>query len=148
MSPRLRASASDGQHDEMLTERGGSESSEDRRSAEWRRVGGSDSRARHCGRAQPRREGEAGAGLWRGSGIGRVEGRRQETYDIIEIGLIIDASEPGLIGGTRMREGDGSDDQKHQQHGAQAIETRSVQAIENSHSRLVRSRSVLARAQL
>ena len=58
-----------------------------------------NSRARHCGREQLRREGEAGTGLWRGGGIGRVEGRRQETYDIIEISLIINASEPGLVGG-------------------------------------------------
>jgi hypothetical protein len=70
-----------------------------RRSAEWRRVGGSTSRARHCGRAQLWREGEAGTGLWRGGGTGRVEGGCQETYAIIEISLIIDAGEPGLIGG-------------------------------------------------
>ena len=46
-----RASASDGQHHEVLTERGGFEWSGDRRSAEWRRVGGSARRARHRGQA-------------------------------------------------------------------------------------------------
>ena len=114
----------------------------ERWSAEWRRVGGSTSRPRYRGRAQLRREGETGTALWRGDGTGRLKGRRQETYDIIEIGLIIDAGEPGRIGGARMGKRDGSDDQKHQQHGAYAIGTRSVQAIENSHSRLVESRSV------
>src|SRR5262245_56139398 len=136
MSPRLRASASDGQHHEMLTERGGSEWSGDRRSAEWRRVGGSARRARHRGQAELRREGEASTGFWRGCGISRVEGRRQKTYDIIEISLIIDASKPGLIRGARMRKRDGDDDQKGQQRDAQARETRDVPAIENRHSRL------------
>src|SRR5262249_41083859 len=65
----------------------------------------------------------------------------------IKIGLIIDAGEPGRIGGARMRECDGDDDQKGQQRDAQARETRGVPAIENSHhSRLVRSRSVIGRA--
>src|SRR5215472_7608120 len=127
----------------MLTERGGSEWSDDGRSAEWRRVNGSTSRARYGGRAPLRHEGEAGTGLWRSGGIGRVEGRRQETDDIIEISLIIDTGEPGLIGGARMRERDGDDGQKGQQRDAQAAETRSVRAIENSHSRLVRDRSVI-----
>jgi len=111
MSPRLRASAADGQHDEMLTVRGGSEwSDDDRRSAERWRVGGSTSRACHYGRTQLRPEREADTGLWRGGGFGRAEGRRQESYDIIEITLIIDAREPGLIGGARMRERDRGDD--------------------------------------
>src|SRR5215467_9910826 len=117
--------------------------SDDRRSAEWRPVGGSSSRPRHHGRAQLRREGETGIGLWRGGGTCRLKGRRQETYDVIEISLIIDAGKPGLIGGARMRECDRSNDQKGQQHSAQATDTRGVQAIENGHSRLVRSRSVL-----
>src|SRR5215470_10332847 len=117
--------------------------SDDRRSAEWRPVGGSSSRPRHHGRAQLRREGETGIGLWRGGGTCRLKGRRQETYDVIEISLIIDAGKPGLIGGARMRECDRSNDQKGQQHSAQATGTRGVQAIENGHSRLVRSRSVL-----
>src|SRR5215470_3856081 len=148
MSPRLRASASDGQHHEMLTERGGSEWLGERRSAEWRRVGGSTSRPRHRGRAQLRREGETGTGLWRDGGLGRLKSRRQEAYDVIEIGLIIDAGDPGRIGGACMGERDGSNDQKHQQHGAQAIDTRNVQAIENGHSRLVGRRSVSARAEV
>ena len=50
--------------------------------------------------------------------------------------------------GARMGERDGSNDQKHQQHGAQAIDTRNVQAIENGHSRLVGRRSVSARAEV
>src|SRR5215831_19973017 len=45
-----------------------------------------------------------------------------------------------------MRKRDGNDHQEHQQHGAQAIGTRSVPAIENSHSRLVEGRSIIARA--
>src|SRR5215471_2908405 len=126
MSPRLRASASDHQHDEMLSERGGSEWSGDRRSAEWRRVGGSTSRARHRGRAQLRCEGEPTTGFRSGCGMSRVEGRRQKTYDIIEVSLIIDASKPGLIRGARMRERDGNDDQEDQQRDAQARETGDV----------------------
>src|SRR5215470_13738163 len=115
MSPDLRARASDGQHNEMLTERDGSEWSGDRRSAEWRRVGWSARRARHRGQAELRREGEASTGFWRGCGINRVEGRRQKTYDIIEISLIVDTGEPGLIRGARMRKRDGDDNQKGQQ---------------------------------
>jgi len=111
----------------------------ERWSAEWRRVGGSTSRPRYRGRAQLRREGEAGTGLWGGGGIGRVESRRQEGYDVIEIGLIVHAGDPGLIWGTRMGKRDGSDDQKHQQHGAQASGTSGVQAAENGHSGLVRA---------
>src|SRR5215470_15656514 len=137
MSLRLRSSASDGDHDEVITAHGGSDWSGDRRSAEWRRVGGSTRRPRHRGRAQLRREGKTGTGLWRAGGSARLQGRRQETYNVIEIGLIIDAGEPGLIGGARMRERDGGDEQKGQQH-AQASRTRGVQATENSHSRLVR----------
>src|SRR5215467_5694909 len=136
MPPRLRASASDGQHHEMLTKRGGSEWSGDRRSAEWRRVSGSARRARHRGQAELRREGEASTSFWRGCGISRIEGRRQKTYDIIEISLIVDASKPGLIRGARMRKRDGDDDQNGQQRDAQARETRDVPAIENRHSRL------------
>ena len=56
--------------------------------------------------------------LWRGGGIGILEDRRQETYDVVEIGLVIDTGDPGLIGGARMREHEGDDDQKDQQHGA------------------------------
>src|SRR5215470_19375948 len=134
MSPDLRARASDGQHNEMLTERDGSEWSGDRRSAEWRRVGGSTSRARHRGQAQLRREGEASTGFWRGCGISRVKGRCQKTYDIIEISLIVDARKPGLIRGARMRKRDRDDDQKGQQRDAQAREMRDVPAIENRHS--------------
>jgi len=48
--------------------------------------------------------------------------------------------------GARMREGDGGDDQKDQHHDAQAKRTRGMQAIENSHSRLVRGRSLIGRA--
>src|SRR5262245_2868928 len=81
--------------------------------------------------------------------IARFEGRGQETYDIIEIGVIINAGKPGLIGGARMRERDGSADQKGQQHGAQAIGARGIQAVENGHSRLVRAgRSWVGRATL
>src|SRR5262249_34345958 len=80
-------------------QRRGSEWSGDRRSAEWRRVAASTSPARLCGWAQLRREGEASVGFCRGCGISRVEGRRQEAYDIIEITFMIDASEPGLIRG-------------------------------------------------
>jgi len=72
--------------------------------------------------------------LWRDSGIGSLKDRRQETYDVIEIGLIVDARDPRLVGGARMRERDGSDYQKHQQHSAQASGTTRVQAIENGHS--------------
>jgi hypothetical protein len=72
----------------------------------------------------------------------RLQGRRQETYDVIEISLIIDAGEPGLIKGARMRERDGSDEQKAEQH-TQGSGTRGVQAVKNNHSRLVRGRSVL-----
>src|SRR5262249_12678978 len=83
-----------------------------------------------------RREGEGSTSFSLGCGISRVEGRRQKTYDIIEISLIIDASKPGLIRGARMRKRDGDDDQKGQQRDAQARETRGAQAIENRHSRL------------
>src|SRR5215467_9196102 len=146
VSPKLRSRASGGEHDEVITAHGGCERSGERRSAEWRRVGGSTSRARHCGHAQLWLEGETRTRLWRDSGIGSLKGRRQETYDVIEIGLIVDAGDPGLIWGARMRERDGSDDQKRQQHDAQARGTRSVQAIKKSHSRLVRNRSLIARA--
>jgi len=44
-----------------------------------------------------------------------------------------------------MRERDGDDDQKGQQRDVQATETRGVEAIENSHSRLGH-RSVIGRA--
>jgi len=134
MLPRLRSSASDGQHDEMLTGRGGSEWSVERRSTEWRRVGRNTSGARHPGRAQLRRKGEGGTGSWHGGGIGSLKGRRQETYDVVKISLIINPGGPGLIRGARMRERDGGDDQKGQQHRAQAIGTRRMQAIENGHS--------------
>ena len=130
----------------MITAHGGAEWLRDRGSAEWRPVGGGSSRPRHHGRAQLQREGEPGIGLWRGGGTARLTNGSQEIYDVIEISLIIDASEPGQIGGARMRERDRGNDQKHQQHGAQAIETRSVQAIENSQFRLVRGRSVIGRA--
>jgi hypothetical protein len=139
---RLRSSTSDGEHDEVITAHGGSEWSGDRRGAEWRRVGGSARRPRHRGRAQLWGEGETRTGSWRGGAVGSLKGSRQETYDVIEVDLIIDAGEPGLIGGTRMRERDGNDDQKSQQHGAQAIGTRGVAVIESSHSRLVGDRSV------
>ena len=134
LADRSRSSVSDGEHHEVITAHGGSERSGERRSAEWGRVGGSTSRRRHRGRAQLRRERKTGTGVWRGDGVGSLKGRRQETYDVIEIGLIVDAGDPGLIGWARMRERDRSDYQKHQQHSAQASGTRSVQAIENGHS--------------
>ena len=134
MLPRLRSSASDSQHDEMLTEHGGSEWSVERRSTEWRRVGGSTNWPRHLGQAQLRRKGEGGTGSWHADGIGSLKGRRQETHGVVEIGLIINCGDPGLIRGARMRERDGGDDQKGQQHRAQAIGTRRMQAIENGHS--------------
>ena len=146
LAERSRSSASDGEHHEVITAHGGSEWSGDWRSAEWCRVGGSTNEAYHCGQAQLRCEGETGTGIWRDGGISGLKGRRQETYDIIEIGLIIDAGEPGRIGGARMGERDGSDQQKHQPHGTQAIDTRNVQAIENGHARFVGRRSVSARA--
>jgi len=74
--------------------------------------------------------------LWRGGEIGVLEHRRQETYDVVEIGLIINAGDPGLIGGARMCEREGSDEHKGQQQ-AQASGTRAVQATESRHSRLV-----------
>ena len=141
-----RLSTLHGEHDEVITEHYGIEWLDDRRSAERGRVGRSTSRAHHSRLIQLRCEGETVARLWRGGGLGSLKSRRQETYDIIEISLIIDAGDPGRIGGARMRERDGSDHQEHQQHGAQAIATRSVPAIENSHSRLVEGRSVIARA--
>src|SRR5215467_15525843 len=134
VSPKLRSRASGGEHDGVITAHGGAEWLRDRGSAEWRRVGGSTSRARHSGHAQLWLEGETRTRLWRDSGIGSLKGRRQETNDVIEIGLIVDAGDPGLIGWARMRERDRSDYQKHQQHSAQASGTRSVQAIENGHS--------------
>ena len=66
--------------------------------------------------------------------MSRVEGRRQKTYDIIEVSLIIDASKPGLIRGARMRERDGNDDQEDQQRDAQARETGDVLRRRRSHS--------------
>ena len=143
---RSRSSAPDGEHHEVITAHGGSEWSGERRSAEWGRVGGSTNEACHCGQAQLWLGGETRTRLWRHSGLGSLKSRRQETYDIIEIGLIIDAGDPGLIWGARIRERDGSDDHKRQQHDAQASGTRSVQEIKNSHSRLVRNRSLIARA--
>ena len=95
----------------MLSEHCGSERSGDRRSAEWGRVDGSTNEACHCGQAQLWLEGETQTRLWRDSGIGSLKGRRQETYDVIEISLIIDARDPRLVGRARMRERDGSDDQ-------------------------------------
>src|SRR5262249_10408199 len=83
-----------------------------------------------------RREGEGSTSFSLGCGISRVEGRRQKTYDIMEIGLIVEASKRGLIRGARMRKRDGDDDQKGQQRDAQARETRDMPAIENRHSRL------------
>src|SRR5215467_7262594 len=118
VSPKLRSRASDGEHDEVITAHGGAEWLSDRGSAEWRPVGGGSSRPRHHGRAQLRREGEPGIGLWRGGGTARLTNGSQEIYVVIEISLIIDASEPGQIGGARMRERDRGNDQKHQQHGA------------------------------
>ena len=103
LAERSRSSASDGEH-EVITVQGGSDWSGDRRSAERCRVSGSTNRPRLRGRAQLRHEGETRAGLWRGGGVSSLKGRRQETYNVIEIGLIIDAGEPGLIGGARMRE--------------------------------------------
>src|SRR5215467_7414819 len=146
LAERSGSSASDGEHHEVITAHGKSERSGDWRSAEWGRVGESTSPARHSGRAQLRCEDETGSGLRRDGGIGSLESRCQETYDIIEIGLIIDAGEPGRIRGARMRERDGSDDNKRQQHDAQASGTRSVQKIKNGHSRLVRNRSLITRA--
>jgi len=132
----LELSTLHGEHDEVIAEHG-IEWLDDRRSAERWRVGRSTSRAHRSRLAQLRCEGEIVTRLWRGGGLGSLKSRRQETYDIIEISLIINAGDPGRIGGTRMRERDGSDHQEHQQHGAQAIGMRSVPAIENSHSRLV-----------
>src|SRR5215472_15682605 len=146
LAERSRSSASDGEHHEVITAHGGSEWSGDRRGAERCRVGGSTSQARHSGRARLWLDGETRTRLWRDSGIGSLKGRRQETNDVIEIGLIVDAGDPGLIWGARMTERDGSDDHKRQQHDAQASGTRSMQAIKNSHSRLVRNRSLIARA--
>src|SRR5215813_7524831 len=120
MAPRLRSSASDGDHEEVITEHGGSERLDDRGSAEWRPVGGGSSRPRRHGRAQLRREGEPGIGLWRGGGTARLKRGRQEIYDVIEISLVVDTLEPGLIRGARMRECDRDDDQKSEQHGDQA----------------------------
>src|SRR5262249_28678329 len=124
---------------EVITASGGSEWSGDRRAAGRGCVRWGTSGARHPSPAQLRCEGEARTGPLGGSGNGKLNSRRQETYDVVEIGLIINAGDPSLIWGARMRERDGCDDQKHQQHGAQAIGTRNMQPIENSHSRLVRS---------
>jgi len=83
----------------VITAHGGAEWLRDRGSAEWRPVGGGSSRPRHHGRAQLQREGEPGTGLWRGGGTARLTNGSQEIYNVIEISLIIDASEPGQIGG-------------------------------------------------
>jgi hypothetical protein len=103
---------SESEHEKVLIARGGSERSGDRRSAEWRRVGGSTNRPCACGHPQLRREGKTGTHLWRSGRAGGLKGRRQETYDVIEICLIIDAGEPGFVGGARMRERHRGDDQK------------------------------------
>jgi hypothetical protein len=104
LAERSGSSASDGEHHEVITAHGGPERSGDRRSAEWWRVGGSTNEACHCRQAQLRCEGETGSGLRRDSGIGSLKGRRQETYDVIEIRLIVDAGDPGLIwGGSHTR---------------------------------------------
>src|SRR5262245_700510 len=148
MSPRLRSSTSDGDHDEVITAHGGSDGSGDRRSAERCRVDRSTSRARDSRLAQLRCEGETVTRLWRGGGIGILEDRRQETYDVVEIGLVIDTGDPGLIGGARMREHDGDDEQKDQQHRAQAGGKRGMREAEDKQSRLFRSRTVIGRGGL
>src|SRR5215813_10715193 len=98
VSPKLRSSTSAGDDDEVVTAHGGSECSDDRGSAERWRVGRSTCRAHHSRLAQLRCEGETVTRLWCGGGLGSLKSRRQETYGIIEIGLIIDAGEPGRIG--------------------------------------------------
>jgi len=130
----------------VITAHGGSDELGDRGSAERCRVGRSTSRARHSRPAQLRSEGETVTRLWRGSGIDILEDRRQETYDVVEIGLVIDPGDPGLIGGARMREHDGDDDEKGQLHRARASGTGAIRADENNHSRLFRGRSVIGRA--
>src|SRR5262247_4419811 len=90
----------DGEHEEVFTATSRTEWLGDRRSAERCRVGRSTSQARHSRLAQLRLDGETVMRrLWRGGEIGVPEHRRQETYDVVEIGLIINAGDPGLIGG-------------------------------------------------
>src|SRR5262249_9614304 len=67
-------------------------------------------------------------------GLLRLKGSRQKTNTSQQCGFIKDPRDPRLVGRSRMRERDGSDYQKHQQHSAQACGTRRVQAIENGHS--------------
>src|SRR5262249_58446562 len=90
VSPELRSRASGGEHDEVITAHGGAEWLRDRGSAEWRPVGGGSSRPRHHGRAQLRREGEPGIGLWRGGGTARLKRGRREIYNVIEISVAVD----------------------------------------------------------
>ena len=67
-------------------------------------MGGSTNEACRCGQAQLWLEGGTRAPLWRNSAIGSLKDRRQETYDVIEIGLIVEPGDPGLIWGARVRE--------------------------------------------